>query len=84
MVGLACDDSKAIPRTPIMTWNEMKILMRKRFIPNHYYHDFHNKLQGLIQGSKSVDEYYKEMQIAMIWANVEEDREATMARFLND
>jgi hypothetical protein len=31
----------------------------------------------------SVDDYYKKMEIAMIGANVEEDREATMARFLN-
>ena len=30
-----------------------------------------------------MDDYYKEMEIAMIWANVEEDKEATMARFLN-
>jgi hypothetical protein len=30
-----------------------------------------------------VDDYYKEMEIAMIRANVEEDREATMSRFLN-
>jgi hypothetical protein len=41
------------------------------------------KLQGLNQGSMSVDEYFKEMEIAMIRANVIEDREATMARFLN-
>ena len=30
-----------------------------------------------------MDDYHKEMQIAMIWANVEEDKEATMARSLN-
>ena len=30
-----------------------------------------------------MDDYHKEMKIAMIRANVEEDREATMARFLN-
>ena len=30
-----------------------------------------------------MDDYHKEIDIAMIWANVEEDREATMARFLN-
>ena len=30
-----------------------------------------------------MDDYYKEMEIAMIRANVEEDREATMAKFLN-
>ena len=52
-------------------------------MPNHYYRDLYLKLQGLHQGNKSVDEYYKEMEMAMIRANVEEDREATMARFLN-
>ncbi|KAF7821379.1 hypothetical protein G2W53_026834 [Senna tora] len=35
--------------------------------------------QNLKQGSKSVEEYYKEMEIAMIRANIVEDREATMA-----
>ncbi|XP_031276789.1 uncharacterized protein LOC116135233 [Pistacia vera] len=40
------------------------------------------KLQGLVQGSMSVEDYYKEMEIAMIRANIEEDREATMARFI--
>ena len=30
-----------------------------------------------------MNDYHKEMEIAMIRANVEEDREATMARFLN-
>ena len=33
--------------------------------------------------TRSVDNYYKEIEIAMIWANVEEHREATMVRFLN-
>lgn len=31
---------------------------------------------------KSVDDYYKEMEITMIRDNVVEDREAIMARFL--
>ena len=57
--------------------------MRRRFVPNHYYRDLYLKLQGLNQGYKTVDEYHKEMKIAMIRANVVEDREATMARFLN-
>ncbi|XP_035542985.1 uncharacterized protein LOC118346088, partial [Juglans regia] len=68
---------------PVDTWEEMKMLMRKRFVPSHYYRRLYQKLQRLIQGSKSVDEYYKEMEVAMIRANVEEDREATMARFLH-
>ena len=57
--------------------------MRRRFVPSHYYRDLYHKLQSLTQGYRSVDDYHKEMEIAMIRANVEEDREATMARFLN-
>jgi len=59
------------------------VLMRRRFVPNHYYRDLYLKLQGLKQGSRSEDEYFKEMEIAMIRVNVIEDREATMAIFLN-
>lgn len=67
---------------PIQTWQEMKAVMRRRFVPSHYYRDLFTKLQTLNQGSRSVDEYFKEMEIAMIRANIVEDREATMARFL--
>ena len=56
--------------------------MRRRFVPSHYHMDFHRKLQTLTQGSMSVEDNYKEMEIAMIRVNVEEDREATMAKFL--
>ena len=68
---------------PIETWEEMKATMRRRFVPSHYYRDLYKKLQSLTQGYRSVDDYHKEMEIAMIQANVEEDREATMVRFLN-
>ena len=68
---------------PIKTWEEMKTVMMRRFIPSHYYRGLFQKLQTLTQGSKCVEDYYKEMEIAMIRADVEEDREATMARFLN-
>ncbi|KAK4841756.1 hypothetical protein QYF36_009976 [Acer negundo] len=68
---------------PIETWEEMKTIMRRRFIPSHYYRGLFQKLQTLTQGFKCVEDYYKEMEIAMIWADIEKDREATMARLLN-
>jgi len=43
----------------------------------------YNRLKYLYQGSKSVNKYFMEMEIAMIRTNVSEDRETTMARFLN-
>jgi hypothetical protein len=67
---------------PIETWEEIKAIMRRWFVPSHYYRELYQKLQSLTQGYKSVDGNYKEMEIAMIRANIE-DREATMARFLN-
>ncbi|XP_016730709.2 uncharacterized protein [Gossypium hirsutum] len=67
---------------PISTWIEMKAVMRRRFIPAYYHRELHQKLQNLTQGSKSVEDYYKEMEIAMIRADVQEDPKATMARFL--
>src|SRR3954462_14963269 len=68
---------------PITTWRQMKDVMRARFVPNYYNRDLFKKLQQLKQGTKSVEEYYKEMEIAMIRANFKEDDEQTMARFLN-
>ena len=63
---------------PISTWDELKTAMRRQFVPTHYYRELCRRLQGLTQGNKSVEDYYKEM----IWVNIEEDHETTMARFL--
>jgi hypothetical protein len=48
--------------------------MRSVLYPVTSYRGLYQKLQNLRQGSKSVDDYYKEMEVAMIRANVEEDR----------
>jgi len=58
---------------PVETWGELKALMRWRFVPSHYYKDLDQKLQNLTYGSRSVEDYHKEMEVAMIQANVEED-----------
>ena len=55
--------------------------MRKRFVPNHYCREIYNTLQSLSQGSKNIDEYFEEMRIVMIRANVSEDRKATLTKF---
>ena len=67
----------------VRSWAEMKRELRARFVPKHYRRDLFDKLQNLKQGSLSVDEYYKEMEKAMIRANVIEDEEQTIARFMS-
>jgi len=74
-------DVERMRRPLINTWQDMKRVLRERFVSSYYGRDLHNKLQRLIQGNRSVDEYYKEMEISLIRAQIEESQEATMARF---
>lgn len=55
--------------------------MKARFVPSHYDRALHQKLRRLTQGTKSVEDYFQEMETIMIKENVNEDDESTMARF---
>ena len=61
----------------------VKTIMKKRYVPKYYYKELFNHLQMITQGSKSVKEYQKELEVTMIRANVNEDEEVTMCRFFN-
>ena len=63
------------------TWVDMKRAMREIFVPACYTRQLHSKLRRLVQGTKTVDAYYKEMQMLMIRTAVRESPEATMVRF---
>jgi hypothetical protein len=68
----------------IDTWAEMKQVMRRRIVPSSYQRDLHNRLQNLRQGTKSMDDYYKKMELILIHSGIREDPESKMARFLHD
>ncbi|RDX94975.1 hypothetical protein CR513_22570, partial [Mucuna pruriens] len=42
---------------PICMWENMKFVMRRTFVSNHYHRELHKKLQCLTQGSMSVQNY---------------------------
>jgi len=67
----------------VHSWTEMKRELWAIFVLKHYRRDLFDKLRNLKQGSLSVDEYYKEMDKAMIRANVYEDEEQTIVRFMS-
>ena len=50
----------------VSSWFNMKTIIRKRFVPQYYYKELYNRLQRLTQGSRSVEEYHQEMEMAMI------------------
>ncbi|KAK1601255.1 hypothetical protein QYE76_017583 [Lolium multiflorum] len=68
---------------PIDTWEDMKEEMQARFVPQHYKTDLFNKLQKLKQGTKTVEEFFKEMELTMMRANIQESEDQTIARFFN-
>ena len=68
---------------PIDTWEDMKACLYERFVSEHYRQDLFNNLQNLKQSSKSVEEYYKDMEVTLKRADVHELEEQTIARFLN-
>jgi hypothetical protein len=68
---------------PIRSWREMKEEMQHRFVPRNYRRSLYDKLQNLKQGTSSMDEYYKEMELIMQRAKVREEPEQTMQRFLS-
>ena len=67
---------------PVATWIQMKVLMRARFVPQHYTRELRQRPETLKQGSMSAEEAYYAMQVAMARANVIEDHETTNARYL--
>ncbi|KAH1205391.1 hypothetical protein GmHk_16G046105 [Glycine max] len=60
----------------IDTWIEMRRVMRKRYVPTSYSRTMRQKLQRLSQGSLIVEENCKEMEMALVRANIEEDTKA--------
>ena len=76
------EHSKKNPNNMPQTLDALKRVMRARFVPSYYARDLLNQLQQLKQGTKSVEEYYQELQMGMLRCNLEEDVEPAMARFL--
>ena len=56
--------------------------MRQRFVPVHYSHELHLRLKHLVQGHRSVGEYFQEMEMCLLHTGITKDEESTMARFL--
>uniref|UniRef100_A0A452Z0C8 Retrotransposon gag domain-containing protein n=1 Tax=Aegilops tauschii subsp. strangulata TaxID=200361 RepID=A0A452Z0C8_AEGTS len=55
-----------------MTWPTMKKVMRREFVPSTYMEHRQRQLENTIQGSKSLDEYFKNVKRALRRASVDE------------
>ena len=55
-----------------MSWCNTKRALRREFVPPTYMEQLQRQLENTIQGSKSIDAYFKEMKNALRRAGVDE------------
>ncbi|KAL4379602.1 hypothetical protein GQ457_02G026190 [Hibiscus cannabinus] len=66
----------------VLSWEELKHIMRRCFIPSHYQRELKQRLQRLRQGSRTIEEYYKEMEALIQRADIQEEKDDTLERFI--
>jgi len=49
----------------VVSWSDLKLCMRVRFVPPNYSKELLLKFQRLHQGSRSVDKYLKDLQVTL-------------------
>ncbi|RYQ91036.1 hypothetical protein Ahy_B09g096907 [Arachis hypogaea] len=69
-------------KSPICSWEKMKKIMRRQFVPSSYHNEFFGRFCKLQQGSQSVMKYHKEFLYLMDKANIKRSPEVLMDRFL--
>ncbi|VFQ83940.1 unnamed protein product [Cuscuta campestris] len=56
-------------KSPVTTWNKMRTLLKKKFLPENYIQENFAKLQHLKQGPRSVEEYNREFEELLLRDN---------------
>ena len=55
-----------------MSWTKTKRALQREFVPPTYMEQLQRQLENTIQGSKSIDAYFKEMKHALRRAGVDD------------
>ncbi|RDY05305.1 hypothetical protein CR513_10878, partial [Mucuna pruriens] len=61
---------RGMRRASIESWEELKREKGEIYVPLHYKRDLFVKLQKMYQGSRCVEEYFKEMEVILIRAQI--------------
>jgi len=70
-------------RPTMISWHDLKLCMRPRFVPPHYRKKLLMKLQWLHQGPRIVDEYFKDLEVTLTKINMHESKESKITRFVS-
>jgi hypothetical protein len=63
-------------------WRDFKLLFREAFILAYYVDHLLAKLDNLKQGSSTVNEYYHEFKICVLFGGLDECKKDVMSRFM--
>jgi hypothetical protein len=63
-------------------WRGFKLLFREAFIPTYYVDHLLAKLDNLKQGSSTVNKYYHEFKICVLFDSLDECKKDVMSRFM--
>ena len=74
-------DIRLNKRPFVVSWNDLKVCMCAQFVPLHYRKEILLKLQR--QGSKTLDEYFKDIEVTLTKINMHESEESKIARFVS-
>jgi len=67
----------------MVSWYDLKECMSAQFVPLHYRKKILLKLQWLQQGPRSVNEYFKDLEVTLTKINMHEIEESKIARFVS-
>lgn len=76
-------ERRRLRRDPIVLWDDMRALLRKRYVPSYYYRDLQKRFRKLTQGNKTVEEYYEEFDSLRNCLEVQDSEDTLMAQFLD-
>ncbi|XP_010519189.1 PREDICTED: uncharacterized protein LOC104798708 isoform X2 [Tarenaya hassleriana] len=68
---------------PVTTWKKMKILMRRRYVPQHFLRELRYKFRNIVQGKKTVEGYFREFEQLLNYLEIDGNEEAIMTHFLD-
>ncbi|XP_024010649.1 uncharacterized protein LOC112086107 [Eutrema salsugineum] len=67
----------------ISTWAAMRYNLRRRYVPPYFHRDLQKRFRKMVQGHKSVEEYFEEFETLRNKLEQEDTEENLMAQFLD-
>ena len=67
---------------PITTWEDLKTALRERFVPEDYVDRVQVKLERIKQGSRTPDEFYKELKQLVFRSGIRFPERYVISKFI--